>query len=94
MLQQLVDLGYNRQSLYNHTSSLEKFIQEMERSFHLVMISERFEESMVLLADLLCWPLEKVASFKVNVRKSELKASWTDKFRQQTNCSQAVKKMV
>ena len=39
------------------------------------MIAERFDESMVLLADLLCWPLEKVVSLKVNARKPELKVS-------------------
>jgi hypothetical protein len=37
------------------------------------MIAERFDESMVLLADLLCWPLEKVTSLKVNARKPHLK---------------------
>ena len=39
------------------------------------MISERFDESMVLMADLLCWPLEKVTSLKVNARKPHLKVS-------------------
>jgi hypothetical protein len=38
-----------------------------------VMIAERFDESMVLLADVLCWPLEKVVSLKVNARKPQLK---------------------
>ncbi len=32
------------------------------------MISDRMEESMVLLADLLCVPLSNVTSLKVNAR--------------------------
>ena len=38
-----------------------------------VLITERMEESLVLLADLLCWPLEWVTHLDLNVRKPELK---------------------
>ena len=37
----------------------------------MVMISERMDESMVLVADALCVPLEDVVSLKNNVRKSD-----------------------
>ena len=47
----------------------------MRQNFHLIMIAEHFDESMVLLAELLCWPLEAVASFKHNVRLSEKKVN-------------------
>ena len=43
----------------------------MDQSFDLVMISERMDESMVLLADALCLPLEDVISLKKNARKRE-----------------------
>ena len=43
----------------------------MDQSFDLVMISERMDESMVLLADALCLPLEDVISLKNNARKRE-----------------------
>ena len=33
-------------------------IKEMEKEFDLVLFSEMFDESMVLLADKLCWPLD------------------------------------
>ena len=42
-------------------------------SFHLVMLAERFEESMVLLASHLCWPLDNVKTFRVNARKEAFK---------------------
>ena len=35
------------------------------------MISERMDESMVLVADALCVPLEDVVSLKNNVRKKD-----------------------
>ena len=34
--------------------------------FDLVMIAERFEESLVLLSELLCWPLEDMVYLKTN----------------------------
>jgi hypothetical protein len=36
-----------------------------------VMIMERMDESLVLLADLMCWPLQKVSSLLVNGRQIE-----------------------
>lgn len=38
------------------------------------MIAERMDESLVLLADLLCWPMEWVTHLDLNVRKPEMKA--------------------
>ena len=39
------------------------------------MIAERMDESLVLLADLLCWPIEWVSHLDLNMRKPELKES-------------------
>ena len=39
------------------------------------MITERLDESLVLLADLLCWPIEWVSHLDLNMRKPELKES-------------------
>ncbi|XP_077360869.1 galactose-3-O-sulfotransferase 2-like [Festucalex cinctus] len=43
-------------------------IAGIEKDFHLILISEYFEESMILLKHSLCWSLEDVASFKMNTR--------------------------
>uniref|UniRef100_A0A668AK47 Galactose-3-O-sulfotransferase 2 n=1 Tax=Myripristis murdjan TaxID=586833 RepID=A0A668AK47_9TELE len=43
-------------------------IAAIERDFHLVLISEYFDESMVLLKHTLCWSLDDVVSFKLNSR--------------------------
>ena len=37
-----------------HNPDLSK-IEEMEETFDLVMVAERWDESMVLLKNLLCW---------------------------------------
>ena len=46
-----------------------------------MLITEKFDESMVLLANKLCWPLEYVKSFKLNARKSSTKTKLSEKER-------------
>ncbi len=48
----------------------------LEKSSFLVMLTERMEESLVLLAEKLCLPLYRVAAFMKNARKEEDKV-WT-----------------
>jgi galactosylceramide sulfotransferase len=50
----LWDAGLPARSMNNATAVRAK-IQEMEDTFQLVMLAERFDESMVLMKDLLCW---------------------------------------
>ena len=45
----------------------------------MVLITDKFDESMVLLANELCWPLEYVKSFKLNARKSSTKTKLSEK---------------
>ena len=51
----------------------QKQISRIDEEFDFVLLSERFEESMVLLASKLCWPLDLVKSLKVNARKEAYK---------------------
>lgn len=46
-------------------------IATIQREFHLVLISEYFDESMILLRHALCWSLEDVVSFKLNSRSKK-----------------------
>lgn len=46
-------------------------ISTIERDFPLVLISEYFDESMILLRHTLCWSLEDVVSFKLNTRSNK-----------------------
>uniref|UniRef100_A0A8D3E8T8 Galactose-3-O-sulfotransferase 2 n=1 Tax=Scophthalmus maximus TaxID=52904 RepID=A0A8D3E8T8_SCOMX len=46
-------------------------IAAIEQDFHLILISEYFDESMILLKHALCWSLEDVVSFKLNSRSEQ-----------------------
>ena len=41
-----------------------------------MLLAEQFDESMVLLASKLCWPLEFVISLKINARKKSEKVKF------------------
>uniref|UniRef100_F6TYZ7 Galactosylceramide sulfotransferase n=3 Tax=Ciona intestinalis TaxID=7719 RepID=F6TYZ7_CIOIN len=45
--------------------------ERIEQEFDLVMISDHFMESLILLKDLMCWDLKDVVSLKLNSRKSK-----------------------
>jgi len=47
-----------------------RVIRDLARRFHLVLLAEHFEESLVLLKDALCWTTEDVVFFRLNVRRS------------------------
>ncbi len=68
----LWDLGVNVKDL-DKMDVVDAKIQEVEEKFDLVMIMERFEESLVLLADTFCWPLEEVMYIKQNERLAEIR---------------------
>ncbi|XP_006147990.1 galactosylceramide sulfotransferase isoform X1 [Tupaia chinensis] len=62
------DLGYDS-GLDPGSPQVQEHILEVERRFHLVLLQEYFDESLVLLRDLLCWELEDVLYFKLNARR-------------------------
>ncbi|XP_078679068.1 galactose-3-O-sulfotransferase 3-like [Branchiostoma floridae x Branchiostoma belcheri] len=46
----------------------QKFLRKIHDDFHLVMIMEYFDESLVLLRRLMCWTLQDILYYKANVR--------------------------
>jgi len=70
--QQLFDLGQPLTDLYSK-EAIHARIQKLDKEFDFIMLAERFEESMVLLADKLCWPLDNVKTFRINARKEAFK---------------------
>ena len=46
------DLGYSSENV--DSFKLKKIISEVERQYHLVMLQDRFDESLILLKELLC----------------------------------------
>jgi len=77
--QQLWDLGL-MDTL--HFDLVEAKVEEVDKNFHLVMIAEHFEESLVLLSHQLCWPLANMTSLKLNARKASQKSALSDIARQ------------
>ncbi|MBN3325547.1 G3ST2 sulfotransferase, partial [Atractosteus spatula] len=43
----------------------------IENTFDLILVSEYFDESMILLKNALCWELDDVVSFKLNSRSNK-----------------------
>ncbi|CAK6440069.1 unnamed protein product [Pipistrellus nathusii] len=63
------DLGYDS-GLDPRSPRVQEHILEVERRFHLVLLQEYFDESLVLLKELLCWQLEDVLYFRLNARRA------------------------
>ncbi|NXT52972.1 G3ST2 sulfotransferase, partial [Pluvianellus socialis] len=64
------DFGYD-----NNAEDNKKYIQvvlkEIEQNFHLILIADHFDESMILLKHALCWDLDDVIYFKLNSRSQD-----------------------
>ena len=54
---------------------------DLDAQFDLVMIAEKFDESLLLLQSLLCWKVQDITYLKLNERVSKAKNRITDKTR-------------
>ena len=75
--EQLYDFGLE----HNDTDDEEKVmnkIRELESAFDLVMITEYFDESLLLLRKLLCWRMEDVVYLKHGVRSADYRKKNND----------------
>uniref|UniRef100_A0A803JS87 Galactose-3-O-sulfotransferase 4, gene 6 n=1 Tax=Xenopus tropicalis TaxID=8364 RepID=A0A803JS87_XENTR len=66
---QWFDLGLDPDTPFNE-SLVRAEVRKIERTFQLVLLSEYFDESMVLLKEELCWDLDDVVTFKLNAREA------------------------
>uniref|UniRef100_UPI00398EA377 galactosylceramide sulfotransferase-like n=1 Tax=Pristiophorus japonicus TaxID=55135 RepID=UPI00398EA377 len=64
---QFFDLGQDK-DMDPHDPRLGDIFQDLEARFSLVMLTEYFDESLILLKELLCWELEDVLYFRLNSR--------------------------
>lgn len=62
--QMLFDLGFDANKL--NRDRLMRILKYLDHKFHLVMIAEKFRESLILLSELLCWTLNDVIAFRVS----------------------------
>ena len=62
---QLFDLGFD-QSLSEDENYIREIIVRISKQFHLVLVMEYFDESLILLKRKMCWNLKDVVYFKLN----------------------------
>ncbi|XP_038159098.1 galactose-3-O-sulfotransferase 4 isoform X2 [Cyprinodon tularosa] len=56
----------------NFSTALARLgVNMIRRTFKLILVSEYFDESMILLRHALCWPLDAVVSFSLNARQQK-----------------------
>merc|ERR1719348_1597771 len=61
---------------------IEEKVHQLDKEFDQVIILEKLEEGLVLLADNLCWNLEQVRGLELNGRKKEFESRMTTETRQ------------
>ncbi|XP_045136150.1 galactose-3-O-sulfotransferase 3-like isoform X2 [Portunus trituberculatus] len=82
--------GYNQMSWdfgmpledMNNRSAIHELVKQADEHFGLVLVMERIDESLVLLAEYLCWELSDVLMLKVNSLRDKLKPSISEETRQ------------
>ena len=75
--QQLWALGTTHIEM-EEAGTVQAKISRYDSEFDLVLIAEYFDESLVLLADILCWDLSEVRYLKQNARKSSKVSNITE----------------
>nr|XP_009939089.1 PREDICTED: galactose-3-O-sulfotransferase 2 [Opisthocomus hoazin] len=64
------DFGYDNNAKDNKRY-IQAVLKEIEQNFHLILIADYFDESMILLKHTLCWDLDDVIYFKLNSRSQD-----------------------
>lgn len=79
---QAFDLGFDHER--EDKSYIRRVLSEMDNTYDLVMITERMEESLILLKDLLCMDsLDDVSFIKLKVRQEALRRAPDHRMTQQ-----------
>ncbi|XP_064311906.1 galactose-3-O-sulfotransferase 2 [Phalacrocorax carbo] len=71
------DFGFNPDAEVS-AERVQLMLKAIEASFDLLLISEYFDESMVLLKEMLCWDLDSVIAFPLNTRDNSTKSALSD----------------
>ena len=56
--------------------AVRSLIEELDKQFDLVMVFELMEESLVLLAHLLCLPIYQLVAFEKKKRESQSRVKY------------------
>ena len=72
------DLGLNSNN-FDDSAEIDSFLKKLKNEFDLVLLADFFDQSLLLLQDLLCWPLEDVVYFKLNERRRDKVTTYSAK---------------
>ncbi|XP_045120910.1 galactose-3-O-sulfotransferase 4-like isoform X2 [Portunus trituberculatus] len=75
------DFGMSLQDMGNLTAAHE-LVRRADAQFGLVLVAERMDESLVLLAKYLCWELRDVLVLQINSLRDKFKSSISEESRQ------------
>ncbi|XP_075013903.1 galactose-3-O-sulfotransferase 2 isoform X2 [Calonectris borealis] len=76
------DFGYNNNAEDNK-KYVHTVLKDIEQNFHLILIADYFDESMILLKHTLCWDLDDVIYFKLNSRSRDTVQTLTPESKEQ-----------
>lgn len=63
------DFGFDNDN--DDDKAIDKWIEHLDKTFDLVLITDYFDESMVLLKEELCWETEDISYLKSNSRNTQ-----------------------
>ncbi|XP_058480222.1 galactose-3-O-sulfotransferase 4 isoform X3 [Solea solea] len=78
------DFGMDHNAKFS-VEEAQRAVATIRQTFKLVLLSEYFDQSMILLRHALCWPLDAVVSFSLNARQQKpsgfggMSGSWVSK---------------
>ncbi|KAM8881057.1 galactose-3-O-sulfotransferase 4 isoform 1-T1 [Synchiropus picturatus] len=78
------DFGLDHNANFS-TATAQRGETIIRQAFQLILVSEYFDQSMILLRHALCWPLDAVVSFSLNARQQKprslggMSGSWVGK---------------
>ncbi|XP_076439202.1 galactose-3-O-sulfotransferase 2-like [Babylonia areolata] len=77
------DFGMGKEGLTGNDTEIRKYLDYLNRTFDLVMVSERFDESVILFKRLMRWQLRDVVYLQNNVYTSQAQISHRHPFTEQ-----------
>ena len=74
--QMLWDFGMDYKSM-SDVEKVKRMIQEIDETFDMILIADddSFDDSIILLKDVLCWDYRDMINFKLNSKKAEMKST-------------------
>ncbi|XP_053638147.2 galactosylceramide sulfotransferase-like [Cherax quadricarinatus] len=79
--QMFFDMGYSTVEDYEPGEMTQK-LKRLQNAFDLVMVAERYDESLVLLKNIMCWSTEDVTYLRINHRVHQKKRNMSEETRE------------